>query len=108
MGDEEGLAEAAAESGARQLPGIQCDEEGAPRLDSVFHAVDQAATTDWICYVNADIVLLPEFWTAAQQAITALGPSLLVSRRWNLEVPYALSFDDGWAQRIRRAAPDRG
>ena len=108
LGDEDGLAEAAADFGATHICGIPCDEESAPKLDAVFHAADGSANTDWICYVNADIVLLPDFWTAAQQAILTLGPSLSVSRRWNLEVPYALSFDDGWIERLRHAARTEG
>ncbi|SFU03633.1 Glycosyltransferase like family 2 [Geodermatophilus amargosae] len=108
LGDDDGLAAAAAEFGATHVPDVNVDEEGAPELDAVFHAIDRTATADWICYVNADILLLPDFWTAAQQAIATLGPSLSVARRWNLEVPDALAFEDGWADRLRRAARTEG
>lgn len=108
VGDEDGLVETAAEFGMKHVGGIRRDEEGAPHLDAAFEAVDSVATTDWICYVNADIVLLPAFWTAAQKAIRALGRSLIVSRRWNLAVPHALSFDDDWIPRLRRAARTEG
>jgi hypothetical protein len=108
IGDEVGLADAAADFSALQINAIACDEDGAPKLDAVFHAIDAAATTDWICYVNADIVLLPDFWNAAQLAISELGPALCVSRRWNLALPQPLSFDDGWVERLQRAARTEG
>jgi hypothetical protein len=108
LGDEHGMAEVSREFGAAHIADIPCDEEGAPQLDAVFRAVDRAAATEWICYVNADIILLPDFWAAVQRAIATLGPSLSVSRRWNLEVPYVLSFGDGWVERLRRAARTEG
>ena len=73
LGDEHGLAEVSDEFGAEHIGDIPCDEEGAPHLDSVFRAVDRAAATEWICYVNADIILLPDFWAAAQRAIAQFG-----------------------------------
>ena len=108
LGDEHGLPEVSRQFGAERIGDIPCDEEGAPQLDAVFRAVDRAAATEWICYVNADIILLPDFWAATQRAIATLGPSLSVSRRWNLEVPYVLSFGDGWVERLRRAARTEG
>lgn len=101
LGAETGTAAAASSVGGVHLPDLATDRDGFPRLDEAFRMAERAARSPWLCYVNCDIILLPQFLQAAHKAFSALGDSLVVSRRWNLDVTRPIDFDDGWVDEIR-------
>ena len=61
VGDEEGVAAAAAEAGAEHVGELAITGAGTPRLDDAFAQVEQVARTPLRCFVNADIILLGDF-----------------------------------------------
>ena len=107
FGDEPGVEAAARAVGVAHCPHLRRDAFGTPLFDDVLRLAHERGAADWVCYVNADIILSPEFGEAALTAIAALGPCLIVSRRWNLDVTDRLSFADGWEDDLRRRA-ERG
>ena len=104
LGDEEGVKEAAEKAGAGHHSRLGKDSFGTPLLDDIFRLAEKHATAQWLCYVNADIILMPEFGDAVKLVISTLGTSLIISRRWNLEVRSSLSFAPGWQQEMRELA----
>ncbi len=108
LGDEPGTAEVAKSVGARHLPDLDLDEYGTPLVDDVFRVAEASAISDWLCYVNCDVILLPEFFKAARAAISSLGSSLIVSRRINLDLNQLIDVKDGWAANIRERAEREG
>jgi hypothetical protein len=108
LGDEAGTAEAARAANAVHVPRVALDDDGRPRLDDVFRVAQRTASSAWISYVNADIVLLPALMEAASAAMVALGRALLVSRRWNLDVAGSVAFSPGWDERLRTRALSDG
>jgi hypothetical protein len=67
-----------------------------------------------LAIINTDIILTSDFVRAAQ-ALAAMARSgvlrngfVLLSRRWDLAVPYLLEYEDGWEQRLRKAAQEQG
>lgn len=106
IGEEEGVAEAAAKAGASHCRMLRRDSLGTPLLDDIFRVAEEQAQADWLCYVNADIILMPEFGDAVCRAVSALGKCLIISRRWNLDIPNRLSFNNGWAERLRTHAAE--
>ena len=70
FGNEEGMAEVAAELGVRHVPNIRTNEYGTPFLDGVFESAQQIANNDLVCYVNADIILMNDFISAIQRLET--------------------------------------
>jgi GT2 family glycosyltransferase len=107
LGQEDGIAEAAAEAGAIHFGPIGLDPFGTPLVDNVFEIARRAASADWLCYVNADIILMPEFGAAVLVAMLSFENCLIVSRRWNMDVREPLDFSHGWQERLRaRAARD--
>lgn len=107
MGNELGVAEAAAACGARHLPEVSCNENGTPRVDAAFDLARQSSETSHLCYLNADI-LLPRTFSDLVELVLNMEPrALLTGRRWNLDVGERLVFDkDCWASLEERCGRD--
>lgn len=108
VGDEEGLAKAAAELGLLHLPGVARNSQGTPLVSSIFSMALEAGTAPVLAYVNADILLLPDFLSAAQQAARQPVPFLLVGQRWDLDVTQPIDFSPGWVDRLRSRLDQEG
>lgn len=109
LGGEEGSAEAARAVGARHLPEVEITSAGTPRVDAVFAAAERAARNDLLAYVNADIVLLPDFPAAVEVVARRLPQFLMVGQRWDLDFEEVIDFGDRhWPEAVRRDAQARG
>ena len=108
LGDSPGTAELAAEVGARHIPGVRSTDQGTPRLDDVFAQAERHASHDVICYVNADIILLPEFCAAVKAAATRWPNFLLCGQRTDLPVDECLDFAPGWDAALRERVAREG
>jgi hypothetical protein len=114
LGDETGLAEAARQIGARHLPQVAVNVNGVPLISSMFKLARETSAGGLLCIVNADIILMPDFVVVAKQVASLMSTSepgrgfVLVSQRWDLDVPSALEFDDFWEARLRQATHERG
>jgi hypothetical protein len=99
-GDDAGVAEAAAEFRVQHLPNVASNEFGTPFLDSAFERVQGMARHRIVCYVNADIIFLPDFIAAVQRITSARF--LMVGQRWNLDVTGPIRFEEpDWQRRLR-------
>ncbi len=108
-GEEEGAAEAAAECGAEFVPEVARNEYGTPLLSSVFALAAERARYAVLCYVNADIVLLPDFIAAADHVARRRNRFLMVGQRWDLDLREPLAFRSlDWAQATRRLTRETG
>jgi hypothetical protein len=101
MGNEAGIAEAAAEFGARQVADVPSSESGLPLISGMFDRAREASNTPLLAYVNADILLLPDFVEAARNTARQTEEFLLVGQRWNLEVTDPIDFSSGYEVRLR-------
>ncbi len=108
VGNEPGLPEAAAEYGIKLLPDVSRNELGTPLVSSIFALARQASFTPLLAYVNADILLLPDFVEAARRVSQLTGKFLLIGQRWDLDVRELLSFPMGWDQQLAAEVKDRG
>ncbi len=110
LGEESGLAEAAAELGVRHIPEVQRNANGTPLVSSMFALARQASDTPLLACVNADILLLPDFLSQARRVQEQLaGRSfLLVGQRWDLAVSEPLDFSPGWDARLRARTASAG
>ena len=84
FGDEPGTEETAAEIKAKYVPQIARNEYGTPLLDCVFAEVQQIASHNLICYVNADIILLSDFLEAIKRI--RFWRFLAVGQRWDMDI----------------------
>lgn len=108
VGDEAGMGEVADEYEVRQLPEVACNESGTPLVSSIFSLSRQASHSPLLAYLNADILLLPDFLVAAKQVQKQCEKFLLIGQRWDLDVSDLLDFSNGWDKRLREDVKRRG
>lgn len=102
VGEETGMAETAAEFGVPHLPDVARNEVGTPLVSSIFALARAASESDVLCYLNADILLLPGFVASVRRVAAQAQNFLVVGRRWDLEVRRELEFGPGWDDRLRQ------
>ncbi len=73
FGEEQGVAEIAAELRISHLHDIARNEFGTPLLDDLLRRAREFVQTPLLCYVNSDIILLQEF----VDAVSAIHVQLL-------------------------------
>ena len=102
LGDEEGLPQAADELGVRLIQEVRRNAKGTPLVSSLFELARQHSSSPLLAYVNADILLLPDFVNSAQALQATAKPFLAVGQRWDLEVTGVLDFGEGWVAELRQ------
>jgi len=100
VGDEAGIAEAAHEQGVKHAPNVVCNSYGTPMIDSIFALGRSLADYDLLAYINADIILLPDFNAAAKRVTRTQTKFLIIGQRWDLDVRDDLDFTGDWVDRI--------
>ena len=95
FGDEEGIEEAAKESDVKHIREIRRNEYGTPILSDIFEKVQIISQNDYICYVNADIILTSDVMNALSK-ITHFHEFLLVGKRMNTDISEPLTITGNW------------
>ncbi len=115
LGDEAGIAAASREIGVRHLPEVARNANNTPLVSSMIEAARENSDSPLLCIINADMILLPDFFQAAKEVAELLkaGNALeknfvLVSQRWDLDVPAPISFDEGWESQLHAAVRQQG
>jgi len=101
LGEETGLAEAANELGVKHIPNVARNEAGVPLISSMFQLACENSTSDLLCIINADMILMPDFVEAAKRVKSQRSNFILLSQRWDLDVTQLLDFSNGWENRLR-------
>lgn len=96
IGRETGMAELAQELNLLHLTEVACNEKGTPLINSIFSLAREACQNPVLAYVNADVMLLPDFLEAARQSMAQARQFLVVGQRWDLAVQEPLAFAPGW------------
>jgi hypothetical protein len=108
IGDEPGMAEFALKVGLQQLPDVSRNDQGTPLVSSIFELAHQNSSSPLLAYVNADIILTPEFASLARQVFGLVKEFLVVGQRWDLSVTQTLDFNQGWNVRLLFEVKTRG
>jgi hypothetical protein len=108
IGGEEGLDDVVAELGVSVLPDVARNRWGTPLVSSIFSLARDKSETPLLAYVNADILLMPDFVTVARQVASQAEQFLVVGQRWDLDVTEELDFGPGWAPNLREDVHARG
>jgi hypothetical protein len=109
LGDEAGVAEAAAAAGVEHVRDIDRNEFGTPRLDDAFARIDEIARNELRCFVNGDIILLDDFLPAVRAASAARETFLMIGVSRNLRVDRLLALDEvAEREALRRRAEAEG
>lgn len=108
IGDEPGIPEAARELGVRNVPEVARDDKGIPLVSSVMEKGHTFSDSPFLCYANADMILMSDMLTALRQAAAQARDFLLVSQRWNLDLTEPFDFSGDWEARLRAEVEQRG
>ncbi len=116
LGEETGLADAAGEFGVRHIPNVARNESGAPLISSMFQLArdaSQRSTSDLLCIINADMILMSDFVKAAIESRSLLlgrrqQKFVLLSQRWDLDLTEPIAFTEGWENRLRSTVHGQG
>ena len=108
LGDESGIRHAAKRFEVRHLGGVRTNEWGTPVLDSAFERACKAADFPYMCYVNADIILMPDLLSALNSASHQFQQFLIVGQRWDLQVRGPINFINGWQDSLVESVHRQG
>jgi len=109
VGTANGTGEHAKAAGVEHFPDVETNTCGTPLLSHAFAEATRRTRFPVVCYLNADIILTPEFASAIARLL-AVAPKegwLAVARRRTIDVTTMLSFDDpAWPDRFSTDAYD--
>lgn len=101
IGDDEGVAEVAAEYGVRHIPNIARNDQGTPIVASAFQLAREYSDTPLLACINADNLLMPDFVETARLVSHHFKNFLLSGQRYELDITELLDFSPGWDERLR-------
>jgi len=100
LGEETGLAGAARELGVKHLANVTRNPSGTPLISSMFQLVRENSTSDLLCIINADMLLMSDFVEAARRSRLQRDNFVLLSQRWDLDITQPLEFGKDWQNRL--------
>ena len=105
FGVEEGIADCAAELGVQHVPDLNYNKYGTPLLNSAFDYVEQSARNSVLCYINADIIVLPDFLSHIQKI--KFNKYLIVGQRLNIDLEDYIDFsNEDWHKSLAENAQE--
>jgi hypothetical protein len=109
FGDEPGVAAICEELGMRQIPEVARTTHGAPILCRLFAEAEKRTSRQYLCFVNADVMLTTDILSALEQVRHRWPQFLLVVRRWNVDLHQEWDFGaSDWEDRLRNHARNDG
>lgn len=108
IGDEEGIAAAAAELKVSHIASVDRNPYGTPLISSIFEAGRDHSPSPLLAYVNADIILLPDFLENARLVSQSVPHFLIVGQRYDLDVRKAIQFDGDWKNSLEGRLSQEG
>jgi len=108
VGDDEGIAEAAAEFGVKHVPEVVANAHGTPLVSAIFDAARRVSDAPTLVYVNADIIFYPDLIESVQHTAAQAPDFVLLGRRYDLDITEPLEFSSGWDARLRADMQARG
>lgn len=108
MGDDEGVKETAEKFNLRYIAEIEKNEFGTPLCSSIFREAEKAASNDWICHSNSDVILTNDFLKAFQFVNQRLSKCLMIARRWNLDIKEPINFSVNWEEKLKSDVDKHG
>jgi hypothetical protein len=108
LGEEQGLAEAAKELGVKHIPNVERNANGVPLISSMFKLARENSTSELLCIINADMILMSDFVEAAKKVKGLRSKFVLLSQRWDLDVTAPLDFSGDWSCGLRSMVNGQG
>ncbi len=78
-------------------------------MDDVFSKAQAIPRHNILCYVNADIILMSDIIKAVEHVQKKKKVSLMVGRRWNIDLTQPLDFSEpDWQEKLRASVLKSG
>ena len=107
FGNDNGVSEISKELGILNIPDIKKNDFGTPLLNSAFDLVQKIAKNDILVYINADIILFPDFITKVR--MINIPVFLMSGRRWDLDIDELIDFSNvNWENNLRNKVNKEG
>jgi ADP-heptose:LPS heptosyltransferase len=107
-GAVEGDADVLAEVNAVRVPDIACNAFGTPLISALFAEAQRLGSHRVLCYINGDIILLPDF-AGAVARLSSWRTFAAVGQRWDLDWDAPIDVGRaGWEETLRQAVGTRG
>jgi hypothetical protein len=107
IGNDEGVAKTARRLGLIHLPFVAVNQHGTPLLNSAFDLARNVTKNKYLCYINADILLLSGFLNIFKYI--PKRKFLVVGQRWDLDIKKHIDFKDkNWQEKIREKLKKEG
>jgi len=108
LGEEAGLAEVARELDVKHIPHVERNASGVPLISSMFALARENSTSDLLCIINADMILMPDFVEAAHRSRLQRDKFVLLSQRWDMDITQPIEFTEDWQNRLSSTVHRQG
>jgi len=108
FGEEEGLAEVARELKVTHIPNVKRNSAGTPLLSDMFKSAQEISSAPIFAFVNADILLMRDFFESAIKVNDLCDQYLMVGQRWDLDLTAPIDFVNGWQPKVREQSLKQG
>jgi hypothetical protein len=103
FGNDEGVAEVCSAFDLRHIPDTCTAPSGAPYLDDLFAKAQKLASRDLLCYINADIILLPHFMSVVGTVYSRFGQAIIACVPVNARIDFDLDTTSPlWEDQVRK------
>jgi hypothetical protein len=101
VGEEDGMVKAAETLGVKHLPHVKRNQWGTPLVSSIFKLARDTSNSPFMAYVNADILLMPDFVKTTRTVASQAEEFLVVGQRWDVDMVDSLDFKGNWDHTLR-------
>jgi hypothetical protein len=108
VGGEDGMVGVTGEMKVKHLRDVIRNDWGTPLVSSIFSLSRDASNSPFLAYVNADILLLPEFVEITRKVKSQAREFLVVGQRWDLDITQLLEFNNNWDHDLKDHAETHG
>jgi len=108
FGQEEGTAEMAKSLGTDHVQDVARNKYGTPLLNDLFRQAETLSNDPYLCYINADIILMNDAVQSVHSLTHRKKRFLMVGQRWDFDQAEPIVFNDTWEQRLREQVSQRG
>jgi len=108
LGNEEGVAQFAAEFGIKHIPDVKVSKFGTPLVADAFDKVKKVARFRIHAYLNSDIILLSDFMDAVKK-VSQKSTFFIGGQRTDTKIKDPIDFNDSsWEQKVKSTVKKEG
>jgi len=104
LGNECGVSDFAKKIHAKHIPEISYNQYGTPLLDNIFAKAVEHTSSEFLCFINSDIIFFSNFRKAADSVISDSKEFLMVGRRRTVKITFNIDFSSNWEASLKEKA----